>query len=121
MFYMRKDYEDLTPAQARCRNDLTYVDVREPDERVTGPCHVEGSVSIPLSELTRDKIEAKVSHETPVLMICRSGRRSARAAEMLLEWGYQKVHNLEGGMMSWAEQRLPTTCREKQQSETQAA
>lgn len=72
------------------------VDVRETDEYLEG--HVPGAVLIPLSEL-QDRVD-DVPSDGPVLLICKSGARSARACEYLEGFG-RDVTNVGGGTMAW--------------------
>lgn len=76
------------------------IDVREPDEYAQG--HAPGSVLIPLGQLASRLAEIQSSQDKPVALICHSGRRSARAAEMLRQAGFSKVYNIEGGMLAWS-------------------
>lgn len=82
----------------------TVVDVREPDEYVSG--HVPGAVLIPLSEVP-DRVDEVPQGET-VYVICATGRRSARAAEHLSAEGRDAV-NVAGGTKGWVEAGHPTT------------
>jgi rhodanese-related sulfurtransferase len=71
-------------------------DVRETDEY--NEAHAVGAVLVPLSELA-----ARVGdfpHDQPLLLICKSGGRSMRAAEFLAEHG-RDVTNVAGGTMAW--------------------
>ncbi|HZK06434.1 MAG TPA: rhodanese-like domain-containing protein [Actinomycetaceae bacterium] len=77
------------------------VDVREQDEWDAG--HVPDAVHIPMSELAQRVRELP---EAPLLVICRSGGRSARAVSWLRQFGYDAT-NLGGGTLAWAERRLP--------------
>ena len=45
--------------------------------------------------------------DKPVLVICRSGGRSASAAMHLVDQGFTQVYNLRGGMLAWADAGLP--------------
>ncbi|MBC7859685.1 MAG: rhodanese-like domain-containing protein [Burkholderiaceae bacterium] len=81
------------------------IDVREPDEYAEG--HAPGSVLIPLGQLPGRLAELRASQDKPVALICRSGRRSARAAEILRQAGFSKVYNIEGGMNAWSAAGLP--------------
>jgi len=73
------------------------LDVREDDEWAAG--HIAGARHIPLGELGARAGE--VPQEELVYVICRSGTRSARAAQALTGAGWQAV-NVEGGMQDWA-------------------
>jgi adenylyltransferase/sulfurtransferase len=77
---------------------LVIVDVREDFEREISV--IEPSIHIPLSELTSRLNE--LSENTAYVMQCRSGGRSARAADILLSAGFKDVKNLVGGINQWA-------------------
>jgi glyoxylase-like metal-dependent hydrolase (beta-lactamase superfamily II)/rhodanese-related sulfurtransferase len=84
--------------------EVQVVDVREPDE-FNGPLgRVPGSVLIPLGRLTAE-CEA-LSKARPIVLVCRSGARSAQASVLLGKAGFQKVANLSGGMLRWRSQRF---------------
>ena len=74
------------------------VDVREPWEYAY--CRIEGSVSLPLSELGRRYGELPA--ERPVVAVCHHGMRSMHAAAFLAQNGFADVHNLFGGVAAWA-------------------
>jgi rhodanese-related sulfurtransferase len=48
-----------------------------------------------------------IEKQTPVVAVCRSGARSARATLILGNAGFDKVANLAGGMLRWRSQRFP--------------
>jgi sulfur dioxygenase len=84
--------------------EVQIVDVREPVE-FNGPLgHVPGAKLIPLGALAArvDSIEK----QKPVVVVCRSGARSAQATLMLGKAGFDRVANLSGGMLRWRAQRL---------------
>jgi sulfur dioxygenase len=84
--------------------EVQIVDVREPDE-FNGPLgHVPGAKLIPLGALLEKK--SLLSPETPIVIVCRSGARSAQATVLLAKAGFEKVANLSGGMLRWRTQRL---------------
>ena len=73
------------------------LDVRSTKEYAGG--HLPGAVNIPVQELDRRLAEVgPVDHE--LIVYCRSGHRSTRAAELLRQHGFTKVHNL-GPMTAW--------------------
>jgi glyoxylase-like metal-dependent hydrolase (beta-lactamase superfamily II)/rhodanese-related sulfurtransferase len=83
----------------------TLIDVREPDEFHGALGHVHGAELMPLATLV-----ARVSslpRETPIVTICRSGGRSGKAALALHALGFPHVASLRGGMLGWAERKLP--------------
>jgi rhodanese-related sulfurtransferase len=73
------------------------LDVREPDEWQAG--HIEGAVHIPLGELPSRL--AEVPDDGELVVVCRSGARSAQAVAWLAQNGYEAL-NLRGGMGAWA-------------------
>lgn len=79
------------------------VDVRESNE--FNEVHAQGALLLPLSEL--ETRFSELPKDRPLLMICRSGARSARACEYLLQNGYTDVTNLAGGTLAWADADLP--------------
>ncbi|MCB9664998.1 MAG: rhodanese-like domain-containing protein [Alphaproteobacteria bacterium] len=82
------------------------VDVREPSE-FTGPLgHVDGAELLPLSTVP-DLAEELAAETRPVLLVCRSGGRSAHAAAYLAQEGGTDLFNLAGGMLAWNEAGLP--------------
>jgi rhodanese-related sulfurtransferase len=84
---------------------VQIVDVREPDE-FNGPLgHVPGAVLIPLGKLSAKTEELEKAK--PLVVVCRSGARSAQATLMLGKAGFDKVANLSGGMLRWRAQRFP--------------
>ena len=84
--------------------EVQIVDVREPDE-FNGPLgHVPGAKLIPLGTLV-ERCGA-LDRQTPVIVVCRSGARSAQATLMLGKAGFDKVANLSGGMLRWRSQRF---------------
>ncbi len=74
------------------------LDVRQPQEYAKK--HINGATLIPLGELPHRLSE--VPKDTPVIVYCRSGNRSARAVAYLMDQGYINIHNLTGGMIVWS-------------------
>jgi rhodanese-related sulfurtransferase len=78
---------------------LLVLDVREEDEWQAG--HVAGSVHVPLMQLGQRYTELSELADAPqILVVCRSGHRSAYAAGFLVEQGHDAV-NLDGGLIAW--------------------
>ncbi len=99
-------YEDIAPKAAHDRiGDFRVIDVRG-DAEFTGPLgRIPGSERIVLDEIVARSDE--FAPREPLLLVCRSGRRSGFACEKLLEAGIDEVSNLEGGMIAWIEAGLP--------------
>ncbi|WP_423148670.1 rhodanese-like domain-containing protein [Rubrolithibacter danxiaensis] len=84
------------------KEDFQLIDVREPFEYEMSNL---GGLNIPLSGIL---LEAdKISKDKPVIMQCRSGKRSAAAIQQLEQQGYDNLYNLEGGILAWASEIDP--------------
>ena len=93
---------EIAPAELAARlqagTPLQLVDVRQPEELQVSV--LPGATLIPVGELYQRAAELDLAQETVVF--CRSGHRSARAAEMLRAAGFKDVKNLRGGINAWA-------------------
>ena len=78
------------------------VDVREADEYASE--RIDGAIVVPLSKFDHRKIPN--NHDKRLVLYCRSGNRSERAAEKLLDAGYTEVTHLKGGIMAWRSQGM---------------
>jgi rhodanese-related sulfurtransferase len=79
--------------------DFQLIDVREDFEYEMSNL---GGLSIPLSGIL---IEAdKIDKNKPVIVMCRSGKRSAAAIMQLEQRGFTNLYNLQGGILAWADQ-----------------
>lgn len=102
--YRERSPSELHPELERHR----LIDVREPFE-LHGPLgHVAGVERIDRSALPA---RAESLRGEPLLVICRSGRRSAAACQSLVEHGARDVTNLAGGMIAWHAAGLPVVRR----------
>ena len=84
---------------------VAVIDVREPDEYNGALGHIKGAQLVPLGSLVARLDE--LPRDKPLVMVCRSGARSAQATVLLKGKGIAKVANLAGGMLRWRSQRLP--------------
>ena len=75
------------------------LDVRESDEYAQG--HAPGSTLIPLGQLQHRLQEIDGYQNKPIVLICRSGRRSEQALKLLERAGFSAAVNVEGGMIAW--------------------
>jgi rhodanese-related sulfurtransferase len=85
---------------------LMLVDVRGSDEFNAPPGHLPGAVNLPLPDL-QGRIAEVVADGRPVVLVCKTDRRSAAAAEMLRAAGLQDVAVLRGGTDGWHQHGLP--------------
>jgi rhodanese-related sulfurtransferase len=81
--------------------DVTVIDVREPMEYVGG--HIAGSLNIPLSRITEADLP-----QGPLVLVCQSGNRSAKALALLQQLGRQHpLTDLPGGVPAWQQAGFP--------------
>jgi adenylyltransferase/sulfurtransferase len=82
------------------------VDTREPAEWSQG--HLEGATLVPPATVAEGIGEVAPDRDRPVLLYCRSGARSMKAAKTLKELGYSEPINVAGGILAWEERGFPT-------------
>ncbi|KAK9880290.1 hypothetical protein WA026_010163 [Henosepilachna vigintioctopunctata] len=102
-------FQDVRSAKSK---NILVIDVREPQElQETG--QIEGSVNIPVdvleqvfSNFSTEKFksvygENKPDFDTPMIVSCRSGKRSLLSQDILKKLGYKNVSNYSGGWLDW--------------------
>jgi adenylyltransferase/sulfurtransferase len=82
---------------------LQLIDVREPWE--VAIARLPSSTHIPMGELPARLGELQT--DSDIIVMCRSGGRSRRAAELLLARGFERAANLTGGILAWADEIDP--------------
>ncbi|HSK51778.1 MAG TPA: rhodanese-like domain-containing protein [Clostridia bacterium] len=94
---------DVAAAAALRDAGALMLDVREPDEWAQG--HVPGATLIPLGELAARTGE--LPRDRDIVVICRSGNRSAQGRDILLAAGFGSVTSVGGGIAAWSAAGLP--------------
>ena len=95
---------DTSAAAERIAAGAVVLDVREPDEYDEGA--LVGVIHIPRGHLEA-QVESRILHkDTPVVVFCAGGVRSAFAAKTLSELGYADVVSMDGGFNRWKDQGL---------------
>jgi rhodanese-related sulfurtransferase len=84
--------------QALAANAIDLIDIREPDEFAAG--HVAGARNLPMSKL--DPKSLAQPHDKPIVLMCRSGRRTAVTLSAALEAGATNIVHYPGAMLDWA-------------------
>ena len=80
-------------------DDIQLVDVRTPEEYKEG--YIENFQNIDFLSPTFDEDIAKLDKNKPVILYCKSGGRSASCAQKMVDAGFVKVYDLEGGISKW--------------------
>jgi rhodanese-related sulfurtransferase len=81
------------------------VDVRQPEEYTAPPGHLPGAINVPLGDLP-GRSEDLAARQQAVVLVCKTDRRSARAAALLLGAGLPDVTVLRDGTDGWHRQGL---------------
>ena len=99
---LKGNIKNITPQDAKKRldseNEIIVLDVRTKEEYETG--HIEKAILMPLDTLVNESQKNLKDKETTIFVYCRSGSRSFKAAEILIDQGYKNVYNL-GGIIDW--------------------
>jgi len=99
---------EITPTELKKMMDehrpFVLIDVREPHEYEI--CRIPGSTLIPLGEIAQRMNELNSADE--IVVHCRSGMRSAKAVQILMQAGFRKIHNLKGGILAWSDEVDPS-------------
>jgi rhodanese-related sulfurtransferase len=89
------------------------IDVREPNEYAQ--LRARGAVLLPLGRLNNRVKDLPRDRE--ILLMCRTGGRSANATQFLAANGFENVTNVSGGIVAWHNAGLPTTSGEPEPGE----
>ena len=96
--------EELKQKMDAQERDLFVLDVREPQEFQI--CRIPDTVLIPLGDVP--KRIGELDRNKEIVVHCKSGARSAKAAEFLRSSGFPRVKNLKGGILAWIDRIDPS-------------
>lgn len=97
----------ITPEEMQSFLDVENVqliDVRSQEEFDKG--HIKGAQNIDFFSPTFFEDISKLDKDKPVYLYCNSGKRSANCAEKMIEIGFVKIYDLEGGISKWKHEGL---------------
>jgi rhodanese-related sulfurtransferase len=100
-----KEVDHIAAMQLLNHKNALILDVREKSEYDAG--HILSSKLIPLGKLKERLGELEKYRERPVIVVCRSGQRSASACGLLGKQGFAQAYNLNGGIIAWQKASLP--------------
>jgi len=100
--------EEINPrdVQSAVKGGSIFVDVREPYEIDEVSYNIDNQKQIPLGEIQTRMSE--LPKDASIIIGCRSGGRSMQACQFLAMNDYRNVKNLQGGIMGWVDNGLPT-------------
>jgi len=87
------------------QDDTLLIDVREDNELKDAA--IADHKHIPLGKVLGRLGELEKFKEKDIVVYCRSGHRSASACRTLSKNGFEKIHNLKGGIIAWKDAQLP--------------
>ncbi len=87
------------------REGARVVDVRTEAEYKNG--HILDSLNLPLGILEQNIKRLGEDKDRPLVVVCRSGQRSTKAAQLLKRHGFTRIYNLAGGILAWEKEGLP--------------
>ncbi len=98
---------DDVKAKLDRREKFLLIDVREESEYAAD--HLPGAVHLGKGIIERDVEERVPDADTPMVLYCGGGFRSALAADNLQRMGYTRVLSMDGGIRGWREKGFPLT------------
>lgn len=99
---------DVSEAQQRLDHDNALIlDVRNADEFSGEQGHIENAVNISLASLEKGLTRLDGEQERVILIVCRTDKRSDKAADLLAAGGFRHAHVVRGGMTAWLEAQKP--------------
>jgi rhodanese-related sulfurtransferase len=103
--FSRPAIHEIDPADLSTHARARIIDVREPHELAGELGHLPGAELVPLATL--EAAAAGWNRDQPLILVCRSGGRSARATTLLVALGFRGAINLRGGMLAVHAAGLP--------------
>ena len=100
-----KDVDIVEALQMINHKNALVLDVREESEYKSG--HILNAKWIPLGKLSDRTGELERYREQDIVVVCRSGNRSANACALLVKKGFAQTVNMSGGVMAWQKSNLP--------------
>jgi rhodanese-related sulfurtransferase len=99
------DVDTIKAIELINHKNALVLDVREEAEFKSG--HLINAKWLPLGKLSERVGELERYREQPIVVVCRSGQRSAAACSMLVKQGFTQAYNLVGGVTGWQKSNLP--------------
>lgn len=91
-------------------DNVLLIDVRTPEEYYEG--HIANAQNIDYNSPTFEEVINTLDKSRTVLLYCKSGSRSGKSSKILLEAGFNKIYDLEGGITEWMDRGLEVITNE---------
>ncbi|MFM8270248.1 MAG: rhodanese-like domain-containing protein [Pseudomonadota bacterium] len=109
LFGWAAEVQELTSQQVfQQMSSFRVIDVRTSEEFLAEEGHIEGANLVTLGPKLTEFLKTGDRKER-IVFVCRSGKRSYKAAEESMNLGYEATYSMKGGMVDWVSQGLPTT------------
>ncbi|MEM4267706.1 MAG: rhodanese-like domain-containing protein [Candidatus Woesearchaeota archaeon] len=99
----KQEYREITAKELKerliAKENFVLLDVRTPEE--FKEFHILGSILIPYNDIEKRHTELRVGKDKEIVVICRSGNRSAIACKTLYALGYRNIANVKDGILGW--------------------
>lgn len=105
---LARPYKELTPAaltQLINRDNALLVDLSSRNEFEKG--HIPGARQVDIAQFDPEHKDLAKARELPVVVCCKTGTQSAKAAQRLVKAGFKHVHTLGGGVDAWRSAKMP--------------
>lgn len=105
---LTQKFTSISPIMAVAKMNqegVMVIDVREESEYKKG--HIENALNLPFGKFDEHIKTLAPYKQTPLIITCQSGTRSAQACKKLCKEGFTQVLNLQGGMLAWEDSKLP--------------
>lgn len=99
------------------RDEPVILDTRTPEEYAEG--HILNALNIPHDQIEERLEELAPYKQDKIIVYCRTGQRSAKAASVLVKNGFSAVYKMNGGMLSWQGANLPVVSTPPDEGEAQ--
>jgi rhodanese-related sulfurtransferase len=97
------DVKDFSEKIAQA--EVIILDVRTPEEFAEG--YIEGAKNIDFYHADFESQITSLAKDVTYAIYCRSGKRSSQAMEIMQEFGFENLYNLEGGIIEWTNTGMP--------------
>lgn len=105
---LNRKYRELSPGALTLlinREDALVVDLSSYADYEKA--HIPGAKHMAMSQFDPESKDLAKVKDLPIVVVCKDGRTSTKAALRLIKAGFQKVHILHGGMLSWKQADMP--------------